>query len=161
MRRLLLLILALLLGAPGAPLLMSGPALAVEPSEMLADPVLEARARKISKGLRCLVCQNENIDESNAGLAHDLRVLLRQRLQVGDTNAQAVAYIVARYGEFVLLRPTTRGANLILWIAGPLMLVFGLAMALIYIRRRRVDREAPPLRLSVAEDKRLKEILEE
>jgi len=109
---------------------------AVEPSEMLADPVLEARARDISKGLRCLVCLNENIDDSNAGLASDLRILLRERLTAGDTNEQAVAYIVDRYGEFVLLKPTFSQRNYILWFTGPLLLLFGGLGAWAFIRKR-------------------------
>ena len=100
-------------------LLLAGPAWAVQPDEMLADKGLEARARELSQGLRCLVCRNENIDDSDAGLAHDLRMLLRQRLAAGDTDAAAVQYIVDRYGEFVLLSPTAKGANVLLWLAGP------------------------------------------
>jgi cytochrome c-type biogenesis protein CcmH len=94
---------------------------AVEPGEMLDDPVLEARAREISKDLRCLVCRNENIDSSNAGIAADLRVLVRERLVAGDSDEQAIAYIVDRYGEYVLLRPTRSWSNLALWAAGPVL----------------------------------------
>ena len=122
-------------------LLCGQPALAVQPDEMLADPAQEARAREISAGLRCLVCRNESIDESNADLARDLRILVRERITAGDSNAQVVQYLVDRYGEYVLLKPTTGGANLILWIAGPAMLVLGLGGAFIYLRRRR---SAPP-----------------
>lgn len=131
-------------------------AYAVNPSEMLKDPKLEARAQAISKGLRCLVCQNENIDDSNAALAHDLRVLLRERLKAGDTDAQAVQYIVDRYGEFVLLQPTMKGANILLWIAGPVMVVLGLGIAFLSIRARRRTPEEP---LSEDEAKRLDELL--
>lgn len=109
---------------------------AVQPDEMLADPALEARARNLSKGLRCLVCQNENIDDSDAQLARDLRVLLRERLTAGDTDEQAVAFIVDRYGEFVLLNPPATGANILLWLAGPLMLVAGGGIAWATLRRR-------------------------
>ena len=106
--------LALILALVLAPLAVQ----AVQPDEMLQDPALEARARTISAGLRCLVCRNESIDDSDASLAHDLRVLVRQRLTAGDSDAQVVQYLVSRYGEFVLLKPTTGGANLILWLSG-------------------------------------------
>ncbi len=139
------------------------PALAVEPDEILPDPAMEARARNLSQGLRCLVCRNENIDESNAELARDLRILLRERLVAGDSDAEAVAYLVDRYGEFVLLRPTTGGANLILWLAGPAMLILGLGTAAAYVRRRRGpgegDARVPPL--SPEDEARLAEILKE
>lgn len=141
-------------------LLLSSPAVAVQPDEMLADPVLEQRARDLSRGLRCLVCRNENIDDSNASLARDLRLLLRERLMAGDTDAQVVAFIVDRYGEFVLLNPTTGGANLILWFAGPAMLVTGLGISALYLRRRRtaIDPDTP---LSATESARLTEILKD
>ena len=116
--------------------LLAGPAFAVRPDEMLSDPAMEARARDLSQGLRCLVCRNESIDDSDADLAHDLRVLLRDRLKAGDTDAQAVDYIVARYGEFVLLKPTTAGGNLILWLAGPAALLAGAVLAFGALRRR-------------------------
>ena len=116
--------------------LLASPALAVRPDEMLADPALEQRARALSQELRCLVCRNESIDDSDADLAHDLRVLLRDRLTAGDTDAQAMDYIVARYGEFVLLNPTTKGANLILWGAGPAALLAGAFLAFSVTRRR-------------------------
>ncbi|HLI19763.1 MAG TPA: cytochrome c-type biogenesis protein, partial [Stellaceae bacterium] len=90
-------------------------ALAVEPSERLSDPALEARARALSEQLRCLVCQNETIDESSAPLAHDLRVLLRQRIAAGDTDAQAVKFLTDRYGDFVLLKPPVEPATYVLW----------------------------------------------
>ena len=126
-------------------LLLATPAFAVRPDEMLADPGLEARARALSQGLRCLVCRNENIDDSDADLAHDLRVLLRERLTAGDSDAAAMAFIVDRYGEFVLLKPTLAGANLLLWLAGPLMLVGGGALALTMLRRRAAAPEPGPL----------------
>ena len=126
-------------------LLLAGPAGAVQPDEMLADPVLEARARALSEGLRCLVCRNENIDDSDAGLARDLRVLLRDRLVAGDTDQAAVQYIVDRYGEFVLLNPTVKGANVLLWLAGPLMLLAGGAVAVAMLRRRAVAGGPEPL----------------
>jgi cytochrome c-type biogenesis protein CcmH len=140
-------------------LLSAAPALSVQPDEILADPALEARARGISAGLRCLVCRNENIDESNAGLARDLRLLVRERLVAGDSDDQVVAYLVDRYGEYVLLNPTTGGANLILWIAGPVALLAGLGGAALYLRRRRSAPETAAEPLSDAEAKRLAEIL--
>ena len=140
--------------------LLATPALAVQPDEILADPALEARARSLSQGLRCLVCRNENIDESNAQLARDLRLLVRERLTAGDSDAEVVDFVVDRYGEYVLLNPTTGGANLILWIAGPAMLAAGLGGATLYLRRRRTAPEPRPA-LSEDETKRLAEILED
>lgn len=119
-------------------------ALAVEPSERLADPALEARARALSQQLRCLVCQNQSIDESNADLAHDLRVLLRQRLVAGDTDRQALDFLVARYGVFVLLDPPFEPATYLLWLSPPL-LVLGAGTFLILRARRRADREPQAL----------------
>ena len=136
---------------------ISGPAFAVQPGEMLADPVLEARARALSRGLRCLVCQNENIDDSDAQLAGDLRVLLRERLTAGDTDAQAVAFIVDRYGEFVLLNPPARGVNLALWLAGPGLLIVGGGLAFAVVRRR--SRLAGPAPLTPDEEARLAKIM--
>ena len=102
-------------------MLVGGPALAVEPDEILSDAKLEARARAISAGLRCLVCQNQSIDDSNAPLAHDLRVLVRERVAAGDSNKQAIDYIVQRYGNFVLLKPPLQMDTVLLWF-GPLLL---------------------------------------
>src|SRR4029079_764971 len=98
-------------------ILFAGLAWAVEPGEKLADPGLEARARAISQELRCLVCQNQSIDDSNAELARDLRVIVRERLEAGDTDAQVLAFVEARYGEFVLLRPPFNLHTLLLWLA--------------------------------------------
>lgn len=139
--------------------LLATPALAVRPDEILADPALEARARTLSQGLRCLVCRNESIDDSDAPLAHDLRVLLRDRLVAGDSDTQAVDYIVARYGEFVLLNPTTKGANLILWGAGPAALLAGAWLALSVTRRR--ARAADVAELSPEDQARVKALLED
>ena len=139
--------------------LLASPAFAVTPDEMLADPALEARARAISQGLRCLVCQNESIDESHASLARDLRLLVRERVRAGDSDDQVVAFIVDRYGEFVLLQPTFGGSNLLLWIAGPLMLGTGLLVAILHQRRRRQIDEAPPL--TPEEQARLRNLLGE
>jgi cytochrome c-type biogenesis protein CcmH len=136
---------------------MTGAALAVEPNERLADPVLEARARELSQGLRCLVCQNESIDESHADLAHDVRVLLRERLVAGDSDAQAVQYIVARYGEFVLLRPPVEPATYVLWY-GPVVLLLGGVAGILLHRRRAV---APPLPLNDTEVERVARLMRE
>jgi cytochrome c-type biogenesis protein CcmH len=111
------------------------PAQAVQPDEILSDPVLESRARALSEGLRCLVCQNQSIDDSNAPLARDLRILIRERLKAGDSDAQAIDFVVARYGEFVLLRPRLTPQTLLLWI-GPFALLL-IAAAFLYARRRR------------------------
>jgi cytochrome c-type biogenesis protein CcmH len=116
---------------------------AVEPSERLADPALEARARMISQELRCLVCQNESIDESSAPLAHDLRVLVRKLLVAGDTDQQVLNYIVARYGVFVLLDPPFEPLTWMLWL-GPPILVVGTAGVLLVRARRRRPEWAPP-----------------
>lgn len=113
------------------------PALAVNPDEVLDDPALEARARAISATLRCLVCQNQSIDDSDADLARDLRVLVRERLTAGDTNDQAMQYIVDRYGEFVLLNPVVAPHTVLLWAAAPLVLLIGGIAVFIGMRRRR------------------------
>lgn len=106
-------------------LALSGVAQAVKPDEMLADPALEARARALSEGLRCMVCQNQSIDESDADLARDLRILVRERLKAGDTDKQVIDYIVSRYGEFVLLKPRFELRTLLLWGAPVLLLLAG------------------------------------
>lgn len=143
-----------------AVLMLAGPAQAVQPDEILPDPALEARARDISQGLRCLVCRNENIDDSNADLARDLRLLVRERLVAGDSNQQAVDFIVNRYGEYVLLKPEATGSNLVLWLAGPAMLLLGLGIGAAYIRRRGRQKEGAEAEgLSAEEQARLKEIL--
>jgi len=139
--------------------LLATPVAAVQPNEILPDAALEARARVISKGLRCLVCRNENIDDSNADLAHDLRILVRERLVAGDSNEEAVSFIVDRYGEYVLLSPTTRGSNWILWAAGPMMLLLGFGGALGYLRGREKATETTVAELSEEETKRLQEIM--
>ncbi|SDE85839.1 cytochrome c-type biogenesis protein CcmH [Celeribacter baekdonensis] len=140
-------------------LLLATPLYAVQPDEVLTDPVMESRARDISQGLRCLVCRNENIDESNATLAKDLRLLVRERLVAGDTNEQTVAYIVDRYGEYVLLKPTLTGANKLLWIAGPAMLIIALGIGFGFLRRRQSEPEQSDL--TEDEEKRLQALLNE
>ncbi|MBY4892037.1 cytochrome c-type biogenesis protein CcmH [Rhodobacteraceae bacterium N5(2021)] len=152
MRRLLL---ATLLAA----VTLATPSLAVQPDEVLDDPVLEERARDISSGLRCLVCRNESIDESNADLARDLRLLVRERLVAGDTDAETIAYIVARYGEYVLLRPTFNGSTIALWLAGPLLLLAGVGLSLSYVRQRARAQASGEDGLSPEEQARLDSIL--
>ncbi|MEN8888068.1 MAG: cytochrome c-type biogenesis protein [Celeribacter marinus] len=140
-------------------LMVSTPAVAVQPDEVLPDTVMEERAREISKGLRCLVCRNENIDESNADLAKDLRLLVRERLVEGDSNVEVVDYVVDRYGEYVLLKPTLTGSNKLLWIAGPLMLLAAFGVAIGFVRRRQTDTEVAEL--SHDEQARLDVIIKE
>jgi len=137
----------------------SSSAWAVEPNEMLADPVLEARARTISKELRCMVCQNESIDDSQAPLAHDLRVLVRERLKTGDSDAQVMNFLVSRYGEFVLLKPPLSWHTLALWGTPPGLLLFGIVMIVVVVRRRRTMPQAAAASLSPAEESRVAEIL--
>ncbi|QIE54920.1 cytochrome c-type biogenesis protein CcmH [Pikeienuella piscinae] len=141
-------------------LLAAAPAAAVQPDEMLDDPALEARARHISKDLRCLVCRNENIDDSGAGLAKDLRLLVRERISAGDSDEETVAYIVDRYGEFVLLKPRMSGGNLVIWLAGPALLLAGGVGAALFIRRQR-GAPAAPAGLSEEEAARLAELTRE
>jgi cytochrome c-type biogenesis protein CcmH len=138
---------------------LAQPAFAVEPNERLADPALEARARSLSKGLRCMVCQNESIDESGADLARDVRVKLRERLTAGDSDDAAVGYIVARYGKFVLLNPPVEPATYILWAAP--VLILGLAGAGIALTLRRRQAASPPPPLDAAEQARLAALMEE
>ncbi|WP_136635841.1 cytochrome c-type biogenesis protein [Pseudooceanicola onchidii] len=137
--------------------LATTPAMAVQPDEILADPALEHRAREISKELRCLVCRNENIDDSNADLARDLRLLVRERLTEGDTDDEVIDFVVDRYGEYVLLNPTTRGSNWVLWAAGPAMLALALLIGGLFLRRRAA---APEQELSEEEEDRLRQILD-
>ena len=117
-------------------LIASVTAFAVEPNERLADPALEARARTISGELRCLVCQNESIDESGADLAHDIRMLVRQRLSAGDTDRQTRQAVVNRYGSFVLLKPPVEPATYVLWYGPPLLVAAGLTGTWLWLRRR-------------------------
>ena len=142
-------------------MLVAAPVWAVQPDEVLSDPVLEDRARELSKDLRCLVCRNESIDESNADLARELRLLVRERLVAGDSDAEAMNYIVSRYGEYVLLRPQTSGSNLLLWLAGPIMLLLALIAALVYLRGRAKAPGKAEKGLSAEEEARLRKILEE
>jgi cytochrome c-type biogenesis protein CcmH len=136
------------------------PASAVTPDEMLADPILEMRARAISQNLRCVVCQNQSIDDSNAPLAHDLRVLVRERLAAGDGDQQAVDFIVARYGNFVLLNPPLQLNTVGLWIGPALFVLVGAIGFGRYLRRRsRVEVAQPTMSLTAAEQEHLEELL--
>ena len=130
---------------------------AVEPSEVLSDPVLEERARSISQSLRCLQCRNESIDESNAGIAKDLRLLVRTRLLAGESDTEVMNYIVVRYGEYVLLRPNGLGINLVLWLAGPLLFLLALA-GLLTVQRQSTSSTKTKV-LSKAEEKEIEKIL--
>lgn len=130
---------------------------AVQPDEVLGDPVLEQRARSISANLRCLVCQNQSIDDSDAELARDLRVLVRERLVAGDTDTEVYDFVVARYGEFVLLSPVFAGHTVILWVATPILLTGGLIALIIWAVRRRKPVPAPQ-RLSNEEAKALEKL---
>ncbi|MGR3464189.1 cytochrome c-type biogenesis protein [Limimaricola sp.] len=136
--------------------LVAAPAFAVEPDEVLDDPALEARARDISAGLRCPVCRNESIDESNAGVSRDLRLMVRERLLAGDSDEEVIRAVVDRYGEFVLLRPDASGANLILWLAAPALLIVAGGVAFVSIRRRA---SGPEDRLSEEEETKLRDIM--
>ena len=150
-----------LLGAAALGLVLIAPAHAVEPGEMLKDPALETRAREVSTGLRCLVCQNESIDESHADLARDIRLLVRQRLEAGDTNGQVKDYLVARYGQFILLKPPFETQTLLLWGTPFIVLVLGGIGIAFAARNRRMPARDPARPLSEAEQRRLDELLAE
>ena len=152
MRRLNALVLLLLVWAM--------PAAAVDPGEMLADPALEARARDISKDLRCLVCQNQSIDDSDAQLARDLRVLVRQRLTAGSSNEEVVDYVVSRYGDFVLLKPPFKLSTYALWIGPAVIFAGGLLAVVVFYRRRGDVAETAPPPLSAEESRRLERLLD-
>jgi cytochrome c-type biogenesis protein CcmH len=139
-------------------MLAATPALGVQPDEVLKDPALEARARSLSAELRCMVCQNQSIDDSDAPLARDLRVLVRERLAAGETDAEVKAFLVARYGDFVLLRPPLDWRTALLWSAPFLVLIAGIAGAMVALRRRRA-RPAAPAPLSAAEEQALDRIM--
>jgi len=143
-------------------LLMGMPAHAVEPDEILKDPKLEQRARQISTGLRCLVCQNQSIDDSNAPLAKDLRILVRERLTMGESNDEVVDFIVARYGEFVLLRPRFALHTLALWFGTPLLFLIAIWFMFLSYKRRIQDAAAvPAAKLTAGEKRKLKKLLQD
>ncbi|KAB1085800.1 cytochrome c-type biogenesis protein CcmH [Neorhizobium galegae] len=133
------------------------PAFAVNPDEVLSNPVLEQRARNLSAQLRCMVCQNQSIDDSNAELARDLRVLVRERLTNGDTDGQVIDYVVSRYGEFVLLKPRLGAKTIILWAMPVLLLLVGAIAILIFVRTRPSQRAVAAL--SAEEQARIEELL--
>lgn len=141
-------------------LLAAAPALAVEPDEMLDDPVLEQRARDLSAEIRCVVCQNESIDTSNAEIAHELRVLVRERLAAGDSDQEVLDYLVARYGDFVLLRPPVKPSTYALWFGPFVILGLGAVAVFLYFRRQRLAAALPPA-LSREEEARLARLLAE
>ncbi|MFO1155987.1 MAG: cytochrome c-type biogenesis protein [Rhodospirillales bacterium] len=145
----------------GCALVALAPAAAVQPDEVLADPAMEARAREIGRELRCLVCQNQSIDDSDADLARDLRIMVRSRLKAGDSDRQVIDYIVSRYGDFVLLRPPVKPETWPLWF-GPAVIggLGALALVLYFRRRARVSGgETPPL--SEADEQRIARMLED
>ena len=143
-------------------LLLAGPAFAVQPDEILADPALEGRARALSQELRCMVCQNQSIDDSEAPLARDLRLLVRERIAAGDSDAQVIDFLVARYGEFVLLKPRLNAHTWLLWLLPPLALVGG-GLALWAFGRRRAKsgatEDAALLKLTEEEEARLERLI--
>ena len=145
-------------------LLASAPAQAVLPNEVLADPALESRARELSRNIRCLVCQNQSIDESNADLARDLRILVRERLKSGDSDQQILDFLIARYGDFILLKPPLKGVTIVLWFGPAIVFVAALIGLGVYFRRRRnalgQAAESGPS-LSHAERDRLEHLLDE
>ena len=137
--------------------LLAAPLAAVQPDEVLDDPALEQRARALSDRLRCPVCRNESIDESNAAISRDLRLLLRARLVAGDTDAEAMQYLVDRYGDYILLNPKVEGANILLWLAAPIMLILAGGIAFVTIRGR--STAATPDALSTDEKRRLDQLM--
>ena len=141
-------------------LVASSPVWAVHPDEVLKDPTLEARARALSKELRCMVCQNESIDDSEAPLAHDLRVLVRERLEAGDSNTQVIDFLVARYGEFVLLKPRLSWHTAALWGLPSAVLLIGIVTIIVVVRRRgTAPTSLEAGNLTAAEESRLAELL--
>jgi len=147
-----------------AALVASTPAWSVQPDEVLSDPALEARARGLSKELRCMVCQNQSIDDSDAPLARDLRVLVRERLQGGDSDHQVIDFLVARYGDFVLLRPRFTWHTALLWLGPPATLIAGMVVLFVVSRRRHGHESAEAVRpeeghLTPAEEARLKRLM--
>ena len=160
-------LLGIPVGRVGAALLVLAiavaPARAVQPDEVLKDPTLEARARVLSKELRCMVCQNQSIDDSDAPLARDLRILVRERLVAGDTDQQVLDFLVARYGEFVLLKPRLGGRTAVLWLAPAAVLVIGTLALWLALRRRKVPEmnpaQAETRRLTAEEEARVSDLL--
>jgi len=137
--------------------MLSAPAGAVEPDEMLADPALEARAQAIGKEVRCLVCRNESIEDSHADLARDLRLVVRERVQAGDTDEEVMTFLSDRFGDFVRLRPRFGGATLWLWLAGPILILLGAVVAVSFVLR---GRNGADMALTDGEEDALKDLLE-
>lgn len=135
------------------------PSIAVQPDEMLADPALEQRARDLSKGLRCLVCRNQSIDDSDAGLAKDLRVVVRERLTAGDSDKDVLDYVVSRYGEYVLLKPRFTAQNAVLYLGGPLLLLLGGFAAWRVMRSPEIVANSSPKPLTDQEEKALRDLV--
>ena len=146
-----MLVAVVMIGSPAA--------FAVQPDEIMADPAKEARARDLSRELRCMVCQNQSIDDSEAPLARDLRLLVRERIASGDSDAQVVDFLVARYGEFVLLKPRVNQHTLVLWLLPPLALLGGGLALWFYGRRRQSGGDAPLLRLTAEEEARIERLI--
>jgi len=144
-----------------AAVLIASPAFAVQPDEIMADPAKEARARDLSRELRCMVCQNQSIDDSEAPLARDLRLLVRERIAAGDSDSQVIDFLVARYGEFVLLKPRVNQHTLVLWLLPPLALFSGGLALWFYSRRRKSDGNATVLQLTEEEEARIERLLAE
>ncbi|HSO48268.1 MAG TPA: cytochrome c-type biogenesis protein [Rhizobiaceae bacterium] len=144
-----------------APVVAATPVLAVKPDEVLSDPALEARARALSAHLRCMVCQNQSIDDSDAELARDLRVLVRERLVAGDSDGEVIDYLVSRYGEFVLLKPRFSWQNLALWATPAVVLIIGAAAFAAYSRRRAAPAGKATTALTDDEQARIEKLLDE
>lgn len=138
---------------------MTWPAFAVQPDEVLDDPVLEERARDLSSEIRCLVCQNESIDESNAQLARDLRILVRERLVAGDSDQQVLDFLVARYGDYVLLRPPVKGTTALLWFGPVIVLLLAGGIILVRTRSSRYRSLTAPVALTEEEKARVEALL--
>ena len=137
--------------------MLGAPSFAVEPSEMLADPAMEARAQAIGKEVRCLVCRNESIEDSHADLARDLRLVVRERVLAGDTDDEVMTFLSDRFGDFVRLRPRFGGATLWLWLAGPILILLGAAIAISFVLR---GRNAADMALSDGEEDALQQLLD-
>jgi len=146
-----MLVAVVMIGSPAA--------FAVQPDEIMADPAKEARARDLSRELRCMVCQNQSIDDSEAPLARDLRLLVRERIASGDSDAQVIDFLVARYGEFVLLKPRVNQHTLVLWLLPPLALLGGGLALWFYGRRRKSAGDPPLLRLTEEEEARIERLI--
>lgn len=147
--------------ALAAVLALSAPAFAADPSEMLKDPQLESRAQHLGKGLRCLVCQSESIEDSNADLAKDLRIIVRERIAQGETDEQVKKFVVDRYGDYVLLKPPFKASTLVLWVGPFALLVLGIAAVFGFFRRRGTTAPAQPAPLTADEKRRLDALLKD